>query len=822
MKELLIPNELHDINIFISATGDKNPNSMGTEVWITNIGSNKESLDLSKISLPTGWEYKEDEHAVFANPSVDTVEPLSLILQNNYEIVFVKHNWSGIIEISDKDNLLIREDLYDLNGDSFSFKLNNNIVQEIIPTYILLIIGCISLAFMIFYICLENIYHKKNLLYSTFSCLLIAIILDTYNKLYRYGQGKVIYIIVLYFIMYNIFFNAYKNILMQKYKNIKSIILFSITNLYISFSLFGESIFLPLGKVTINALDVLIFLLLSLSIFPFCFIMLYIFELIREHRFFYEKKNINSENKKISTNFKLFAIILSAIYVMVFSQPLFNIISYYVQSNWLSVIACFIIDAFIFLLLIYIIVSMRNFISEENFNSRKLFLVINLWNIMIGVLTLLIFNPGLMTADSFDQYVQAHSNFLNDHHSVTHTLLEKLLYNIWDSPYCIALAQIIMYSIVISSLVILLYKKRYNKKLLIFYVILNSIMINNNINIVTLWKDIAFSITLLWLTIICAKLIFEKQSFYTNIRNIIQFIVALCLVALLRHNGFVTYVGLVILLLISAFKYKSIKPLFICISSLLIVMSIKGPLFDHLNVIPNGSIASIIPIHGLSYVNYEGDNYLDKEAKQYLNSYMPTETFNELYHPYSANPFMYGEIPEKYKAMDKYREADLKEVVNLYIKSFLEKPFLIIKDRLYGTDLLWNVMQGNGYNYRCADFYNLNNNDLGIIHIDNKLTDIFFKALGFTANYKFIDMFIWRAGIYIDLLLLMINYLVANRKKRLIICMLPVILNTMSLFISMAWQDYRYVYYIFLCFGAIFLFTFYENTEEYLGERNDL
>ena len=65
----------------------------------------------------------------------------------------------------------------------------------------------------------------------------------------------------------------------------------------------------------------------------------------------------------------------------------------------------------------------------------------------------------------------------------------------------------------------------------------------------------------------------------------------------------------------------------------------------------------------------------------------------------------------------------------------------------------------------------------------------------------------YRAGLYLDILLVAFYCAVRKKKYRIILVSAPLLLNVASLMLSMAWQDFRYVWFVQLI--APFLVMYY-------------
>lgn len=801
----IFPRQYINTDITISSSDGKNLNALGNEIWITEVNVDDKAINLADLRLNTGWIYKTDANAIYADLSDMTFEPLSINVKkaNTLKIQFVKHSWSGVIEINDgtKNEIV---DLYDKSGSSFVYTADANTKNISVG---IKIFSIISLGVLIYSLC--NIFllitHKKHNRLFILSLAFLLIVFNTLDKWYN-SKFDFLYISGIVFIHY-FFFKIIKKEVMQKYYKKSSIALIVFVNFYITFSFFGELIFLPINKSSINYKDIIIFTLLFLVMIPVDFCILYGYELIHNKLFhnIIEKKPDNT--KKIIV---LISGIISLIYTSIFLY-LFNILINVSINDLLLIILFDIIVGAIIVTASYIVVIniLKILLCNNDKGIRHLFVLMVSITFMVESLTLLILNPGLMTSDSFDQYAQAHGLLqFNDHHPIFHTFCEKILYSLWDNPLCISIAQIMLFSIIIAFAGSVLYKNGINNKIILLYTIFNSLIPNNNVNSVTLWKDIPFSFALLALTVLLAKRVYEKKEFYDNIPNLFLCILIISSIGLLRHNGFIVVFGMLIFFLLEVFTIKSLKPLIIGVISVITFVGVGNYLSNHLNATPNGSLASIIPIHGIAYVNYM-DKKIDNDVIEYMEDYMPLYEWKDLYEAHSANSYMFSETAIKYQTMAHYRQADLKEVITLYLKTFIDYPYLIIKDRLYGTDVLWNVKQWQGYTYRNTNLDDISNNEYGIIHAENNLSGIYFDLMNLSSKSLF-DIFIWRVGIYIDLLLLLFCFAIINKKREKLLCMVPIILNIGSLFIGMAWQEYRYVYNVFLCFGFIVIFSLHK------------
>ena len=155
------------------------------------------------------------------------------------------------------------------------------------------------------------------------------------------------------------------------------------------------------------------------------------------------------------------------------------------------------------------------------------------------------------------------------------------------------------------------------------------------------------------------------------------------------------------------------------------------------------------------------------------------------------------------------------KLIGRYIKQFFKSPIYLIKDRLYGTDIIWNVIEDdkiNELNYQTLyDEFGTNykNENIKVRNNSKIITNI----LQFISSNWLLNIIFFRMGIYIDFLIVLINYQVINKKKKTLVYVVPLIFTLLTLFIAMHYQTVRYLY---MLPGVIIIFSlivFYPNNE---------
>lgn len=381
---------------------------------------------------------------------------------------------------------------------------------------------------------------------------------------------------------------------------------------------------------------------------------------------------------------------------------------------------------------------------------------------------------------------------LDDWHPFMHTLFIKLCNNMFNNNSGLIYIRILSISFLLSWILDYFYKKGLNIKicyLITFFFIINPV---NIVYIMTLVKDVDYVIVLIAVTFLLMKLHDNKISFYKNKLYIILLSILLVLLGYFRHNGLFICIVIFIMLIIKFIKDKKIGQIIIltCIISSLI--GLREFLRYKLNVwkTPENFIITTV-LHGIDYL-YVNDK-LDDSDKLYLESIMDGGLWTVGYNKYNIDRLIFYNEGSLF-----YKELDRIKFIQIYIKNLFKHPILLINDRLYGTDILWNTF-GSDYigTYKYHLIYDEYGNDWAssydIKRNNNKVTDTLHNALLFLGNHRITDAIFFRAGIYTLLLFVILFYLIYIKKYEMLLIFLPCIVNNATLLITSHHQSYRYV-----------------------------
>ena len=468
---------------------------------------------------------------------------------------------------------------------------------------------------------------------------------------------------------------------------------------------------------------------------------------------------------------------------------------------------------------VYYFLDNATIIDNKNHdNSKKFAIRVFLITFIFWFIICLIYYPGNITSDTSDMISQALGfQSINNAHPAFYTIIVKLLLSIWNNIFIIVLSNSLFFSIIITYIYKYFYEQKVNEKLLYISLIV-FILLENNIAMISMaWKDIPYTISLLWLTFEVYKIAKYKDNYFKKNFNIFLLCTSLLLTFFIRHNGIVPYLTVIIYLLYLLFKLKlKLKIIISIIISILSILFVRGPVYSYYNV-QESNIMTIGPssfaIKGLASLVYY-DKEMDIEDQEVLYSIISKEDYKKYYSPYTMDNYSYSNIGW-YEGIEKVGTSKIYE---LYIKYLFKYPNVIIRDRLDNSNLSWSyATPKDGFNTK---------NSIGVEYpewVDNfkgfernegnkyiPKSTIFRKAISLyqkvTSKIVISDIIIWRFGFALSILLILF-YLAVRRKLFVIPAFLPTIFSILFWFAFMMHQDYRYMWFAFVNTYFLTLFT---------------
>ena len=414
--------------------------------------------------------------------------------------------------------------------------------------------------------------------------------------------------------------------------------------------------------------------------------------------------------------------------------------------------------------------------SQHDIRITQL-LIFGIILLIAGVFSI-VWYPGVISPDTLHVYYSA-KNFSNpitrtDIHSFALVLFEKIVFDIYDNHYFLLLIFLVLFAWAWSSFMTFLYQKGLKRFIIVTISVLYLLLIPGNLYmLMTTWKDIPFSISIIWVCHMLTRYCYNKKEFFKK-KNIFILILSLVLTALLRSNGLSILLALLVWSFYEACKWKKFKMLSIVGTSFLLVLIIKIPIYDVLLV------RSRMPIFfaALPLINGIEENLKNEND-------VPIYVLN---------------IVNKYR--NKSSDFSFKQAIDTYFLCLIKHPLTTLMDRLKSTYNLYSFFGNSKYPVsRNLYVKPTSKPEWGgdyIFSYNSTFSFLRNRLINFAKEYYsflFGNVFdtITRNGFNI-VLWIIVSWVIILSKKQGIVIILPAIANTVALMLACCFSDYRYSY----------------------------
>jgi len=457
-------------------------------------------------------------------------------------------------------------------------------------------------------------------------------------------------------------------------------------------------------------------------------------------------------------------------------------------------------------------------IKKLNYRDFIIFLI----PFIIFLIYLSVFNPGIATYDTFNQFHQIASGQFANWHPFFHTFIEMICLSIYPNPASISILQILVFSIM--WMVICKYFRKDdigNKNWFVLQVIVTLIICLIPINAlysITYWKDILFSYLLMFLCFL-AKVMIDKEG-KVDLKFIILISLVMACVSQLRGNGFYVVLITMIVYAIYLFKKSNVK------------MSIALPAL---------TIIFILLISSLNIVYNVEDN--EKDAILAKTAHMLADYDLNLTIDFADQNTIHQLIDEK-KMEKKYRVSYSDEIydisnrtvfennkgtyIGLLVKYSLQNPLHCLNYMFASSAFVWDITHDDSWKgrpYHISEKYDIDNRSGTHFHKTHNVTPIepyetlsfvnwgtpIFKA--FTSFAIFIEDNIVLDSLfnspalymYLSIIILIAIHLI-TKSRAIWLIYIPNLLNILVVFASTPIQDTRYLYpNLLICYMLIII-----------------
>lgn len=453
---------------------------------------------------------------------------------------------------------------------------------------------------------------------------------------------------------------------------------------------------------------------------------------------------------------------------------------------------------------------------------RKCFLL--LLGILMGVQAgiLAIFWPGFFPEDAMNQLRPALGLApLNDWHPVMNSLLQRLILTIVPKAGAIVAVQMGLFVWLLAAFLMIGWDHGMKLSWLAFFGSIFLLLPNQALSFANAMKDYPFTLALMWGMYLLLQLVLKKPwtkkwHFYFCLG------LDLFLTGSLRHNGMVPVVFVAALCCLVGLKKENgpwKKAAAACFAAVAALMVFKGPVYDLLDVIPNTQSAytSMLCAVG-SYINKGLP--LSEEAQEIMETVIPMEDWRDYYRRYEGHDTYYWYRPEGSEEYDT-SQITAGTAFRVYLEALFKAPDVVLKDRLDGMDILWDVVMpddsfnGNSFHY----IYPMGDEDVRInlegmvegpeankFYKLTPLTQLYFDTTNL-AHHGLANVLLWRTGIYLIFFLALILFWWKNNLYRLWYAAMPMLGNLAASILILYHQSFRYVYFLQLGVVAMLFVT---------------
>lgn len=407
----------------------------------------------------------------------------------------------------------------------------------------------------------------------------------------------------------------------------------------------------------------------------------------------------------------------------------------------------------------------------------------------VGLFYLASFYPGMMTSDSFDQWAQARSMQLIDHHPAFHTLLIHLLISVWPSPAAVALTQVLIYCLLMAY--VLAYQLRIGVPVKIVFAIFLFVLIvpTHALMAIHLWKDVIYSYLILLLTILLARVTFDMAA-CRRIGLWLFIGVTLGLIPLFRHNGLLILLACAVLLPVVCWPLR--KRAFISIAvALLLLGGVKLCVFPLLKIEkPTGVGAMMLTAQVAAMIDQ--DVPMDPSEFSFLKQVRSLED-RWAYNPLSSRPTLFPQAPLYYDF--EFASSHQTEYERLGKSLFFRFPYVFAKNFMVTHKMMFSPFGVNGLDNETF-FLGIDRNNLGLESkpIFPGAQEALTKFVN-GSNTPVFGWLCWRQAIYLYLLLITTFLAVLRfRDLRLLLVFSPPLLNMLSVMLVGISPNFRYDY----------------------------
>ena len=373
----------------------------------------------------------------------------------------------------------------------------------------------------------------------------------------------------------------------------------------------------------------------------------------------------------------------------------------------------------------------------------------------------------------------------------------------------VVFTKIFAFSALLTSILMYFHKKGIRFKCIIPFAAILPMIPSFGLQPLAILPDLANGLSMLWFTYVLVRILDEvilKKS--ASKRQMISFCIQLCLslvfIFFMRPNAFPVILIMVPVLALFFILKKQWKLLAAIGMSVVMTLMIQFPGYNALEArpspLPHRYFAGL---HDIQYVFHTGGNLSDRTLTGLRTAMRNFDNpgFN----------FMPGYSMIHFYDVD-FSEFTTRLFLSMYLDAFINNPIRVIRAILFRIRPYWaidphgpisvvnfTVIVGD-YREYSEDIYIIHSRAplIGIERSNNWLTLLMNEYIWF-MNKSIPATFIWRFGVWSALMVISVLLLVQQKKYIWLLTYLPVFIYFLTLVLTAGWPDHRYglpIFYI--------------------------
>ena len=411
--------------------------------------------------------------------------------------------------------------------------------------------------------------------------------------------------------------------------------------------------------------------------------------------------------------------------------------------------------------------------------------------------------PCTMTGDSLTHWRYATGTVpLTDYHPIAFTLLLRGLIALVNAktPYIYVMFQVITLSAVIGNLTAFLSRRGLSKKALIFGTVLFAFCPSTYMLCLYLSKNPLSAILTLEMAVCFAELIVEPEYYSKKWFWYIKTVLAVSAVFLVRQNNMAIIIPLVLLCVWLMIRHRETGRRFLIIlaGTACVIGLMEGVVYRNIEYAHADKSHEIIrPLLAPVGSALQQDLPLPDGVAETAEKVLPLSEWKSRYSRFNSDVLTWKNPKPKYSVVT------LTEGFSAYFRMLVTYPDVVIKDRMDGMNVIWDIRDSMDTVKRCpkgvladAEFKDAELSPEGLPgKAYMAVKSIAGSLFRISADEGILDVFVWKNGIYVYLLLVTAVFLAEHRKKHLLWVAAPAIFILLTYVLVLAWQMYFYIWF---------------------------